>query len=135
MPKHDEDGGDIGEKNIGGQLGLVRVDLTQRPIKITCINIKNIPFASVRADQRPTEIVNKIENELVSLKNITSVCCGDRGQSRNVRQLHSPMQLKPLEGGGLGGSWCLCFFMCCLFVVVGRLWDVGCGFGVYSTCT
>ncbi len=33
MPKHDEDGGDIGEINIGGQLGLVRVDLTQRPIK------------------------------------------------------------------------------------------------------
>ncbi len=33
MPKHDKDGGDIGEKNIGGQLGLVRVDLTQRPIK------------------------------------------------------------------------------------------------------
>jgi hypothetical protein len=33
MPKHDEDGGDIGEKNIGGQLGLVRVDSTQRPIK------------------------------------------------------------------------------------------------------
>ena len=33
MPKHDKDGGDIGEKNIGGQLGLVRVDSTQRPIK------------------------------------------------------------------------------------------------------
>ena len=33
MPKHDEDGGDIGEKNIDGQLGLVRVDSTQRPIK------------------------------------------------------------------------------------------------------
>jgi len=33
MPKHDEDRGDSGEKNIGGQLGLVRVDSTQRPIK------------------------------------------------------------------------------------------------------
>jgi hypothetical protein len=33
MPKHDEDGGDIGEKNIGGQLGLVRVDSMRRPIK------------------------------------------------------------------------------------------------------
>jgi hypothetical protein len=33
MPKHDKDGGDIGEKNIGGQLGLVHVDSMQRPIK------------------------------------------------------------------------------------------------------
>jgi hypothetical protein len=33
MPKHGEDGGDIGEINIGGQLGLVRIDSTQRPIK------------------------------------------------------------------------------------------------------
>ena len=54
MPKHDEDGGDIG-KNIGGQLGLVCIDSTQRPIKNTYINLYNIPFVSVRADQRPTE--------------------------------------------------------------------------------
>ena len=33
MPKHDEDMGGIGEKNIGGQLGLVRIYLTQRTIK------------------------------------------------------------------------------------------------------
>ena len=33
MPKHDKDGGDIGEKNIRGQLGLVRIDLMQRLIK------------------------------------------------------------------------------------------------------
>jgi hypothetical protein len=33
MPKHDKDGGDIGKKNNGGQLGLVRVDSTQRLIK------------------------------------------------------------------------------------------------------
>jgi hypothetical protein len=33
MPKHDKDGEDIGEKNIGGQLGVVHIDLTQRPIK------------------------------------------------------------------------------------------------------
>ncbi len=33
MPKHDEDEGDIGERNIGGQLGLVRIDSTQQPIK------------------------------------------------------------------------------------------------------
>ena len=33
MPKHDKDGGDISENNIGEQLGLVRIDSTQRPIK------------------------------------------------------------------------------------------------------
>ncbi len=33
MPKHDEDGGDIGKNNIGGKLGLVRIDLTQQTIK------------------------------------------------------------------------------------------------------
>ena len=33
MPKHDEDRGDIDEKNIHGQLGLVCIDLTQRLIK------------------------------------------------------------------------------------------------------
>jgi hypothetical protein len=33
MPKHDGDGGDIGEKNIGRRLGLVRIDLMQGPIK------------------------------------------------------------------------------------------------------
>ena len=33
MPKHDKDRGDIGEKNISRQLGLVCIDLTQRPIK------------------------------------------------------------------------------------------------------
>jgi hypothetical protein len=26
MPKHDEDLGGIGKKNIGGQMGLVRID-------------------------------------------------------------------------------------------------------------
>ena len=33
MPKHDEDMGGIGEKNIGGQLGLVRIYSTQQTIK------------------------------------------------------------------------------------------------------
>jgi hypothetical protein len=28
MPKHDKDIGNIGKNNIGGQLGLVQVDLT-----------------------------------------------------------------------------------------------------------
>jgi hypothetical protein len=55
MPKHDEDGGDIGEKISGGQLGLVHVDLTQWPIKNTNINLKNIPFVYKLAVHRPTE--------------------------------------------------------------------------------
>ena len=38
MPKHDKDGRDIGKKNIGRQLGLVRVDSMQRPIKSKYIN-------------------------------------------------------------------------------------------------
>ena len=39
------------------------------------------------------------------------------------------MQLKPLEAGGRGGVMVsVFFFMCWLFVVVGWLWDVGCGF-------
>ena len=72
-------------------------------------------------------ILNKIENELVSLKNISSLCCGDRGRSRDVWQSHSPMQLKPLEAGdGGGGSWCLCFYVllarCCWSVVGCWLW-------------
>ena len=68
-------------------------------------------------------IVNKIENELVSLKNITSPCCGDQGQSCDVRRLHSSMQLKPLEAGGLGGVMVSVFFyvllVCCCWSVVG----------------
>ena len=53
MPKHDEDGGDIGEKNIGGQLGLVRVDLTKK--HTFCQHV--LWSAAYRI------IVNKIENE------------------------------------------------------------------------
>ena len=39
------------------------------------------------------------------------------------------MQLKPLEAGGWGGVMVFVFFfMWCLFVVIGWLWDAGCGF-------
>ncbi len=59
----------------------------------------------MRADQQTYRIiVNKIENELGSLKNITLPCCGDRGQSRDVRRSNLLMQLKPLEAGGRGGG-------------------------------
>ena len=39
------------------------------------------------------------------------------------------MQLKPLEAGAWGGVM-VSVFLCaaCLLMLVGRLWDVGCGF-------
>ena len=58
MPKHDEEGGDIGEKQICGQLRLVRVDLTQRPINRACCSM------AYRI------IVNKIKEQFVSRKKI-----------------------------------------------------------------
>ena len=74
-------------------------------------------------------IVNKIENKLVLLKNITSPCCGDRGRLHNLWRLHSPMQLNPLEAGGRGGVMVSVFFyvllVCCCWSVS---LDVGCGF-------
>ena len=42
MSKHDEDGGDIGEKNIDRQLGSVHIDSTQRPIKKHIRTKKNL---------------------------------------------------------------------------------------------
>jgi hypothetical protein len=41
MPKHDEDMGGIGGKNIDGQLGLVRIYSTQRPIKTHYNSLQN----------------------------------------------------------------------------------------------
>jgi hypothetical protein len=42
--KHDEDMGGIGEKNIGGQLGLARIYSTQWPIKKHDNSLQNSPF-------------------------------------------------------------------------------------------
>jgi len=44
MLKHDEDMGGTGEKNIGGQLGLVRIYSTQRPNKTHDNSLQNSPF-------------------------------------------------------------------------------------------
>jgi hypothetical protein len=44
MQKHDEDMGGIGEKNIGGQLGLARIYSTQWPIKRHDNSLQNSPF-------------------------------------------------------------------------------------------
>ena len=65
---------------------------------------------------------NKIENELVSLKKIASLCCAGHVPPWNVGRSHSPINLKPLEAGGWGGLWCWCY-MCCLLLVGGYwLW-------------
>jgi hypothetical protein len=44
MPKHDEDMGGTGKKNIGGQLGLVRIYSMQRPNKTHDNSLQNSPF-------------------------------------------------------------------------------------------
>jgi len=51
MPKLDEDMGGTGEKNIGGQLGLVRIYSTQRPNKTHHNSLQNSPF---RKQARPS---------------------------------------------------------------------------------
>jgi len=51
MPKHDEDMGGTGEKNTGGQLGLVRIYSTQWPNKTHDNSLQNSPF---RKQARPS---------------------------------------------------------------------------------
>jgi hypothetical protein len=51
MPKHDEDMGGTGEKNIGRQLGLVRIYSTQWPNKTHDNSFQNSPF---RKKARPS---------------------------------------------------------------------------------
>ncbi len=53
MPKHDEDMGGTGEKNIGGQLGLVRIYSTQQPNKTHNNSLQNSPF---RKQARPSAV-------------------------------------------------------------------------------
>ena len=55
MPKHDEDMGGISKKNVGRQLGLVRIYLTQRSIKIHENSLQNLLVRSQRARQQPVE--------------------------------------------------------------------------------
>ncbi len=61
-PKHDEDMGGTGEKNIGGQLGLVRIYSTQRPNKTLDNSLQNSPFwKQARPSVAWRIIVNKKE--------------------------------------------------------------------------
>ncbi len=59
MPKHDEDMGGTGEKNIGEQLGLVSIYSTQQPIKTH--GKRTRPSDACRI------FVNKIKSMLISL--------------------------------------------------------------------
>jgi hypothetical protein len=69
----------------------------------------------VRCTATCWKIVNKIKKLLVLSIKITSPCGNDRGQLRNVRRLHSPLKLEPLEASGWGGPWWSCFV--CFLVV------------------
>jgi hypothetical protein len=55
MPKHDEGMGGISKTNIGGELGLVRIYSTQRPIETRDNSLQNSPFWACRIKE------NKIE--------------------------------------------------------------------------
>ncbi len=66
-------------------------------------------------------IVNKITEQLFLSIKVTSPCCDDLDQSRNVRRLHSPVKLEPLEASSLGGPWWWCFLfsvVCCVLLCV-----------------
>jgi hypothetical protein len=73
MPKHDEDVGDIDEKNIRGQLELVCIDIDskQRPIKKHIYSLKKHTFClQAHHSGAYRIIVNKIKEQLVSRKKI-----------------------------------------------------------------
>jgi hypothetical protein len=68
MPKHDENMGGTGEKNIGEQLGLVRIYSTQQPIKTHDNSLQNSPFwKRTRPSDACRIFVNKIKSMLISL--------------------------------------------------------------------
>ncbi len=69
-------------------------------------------------------IVNKIIEQLVVSMKVTFSCCNDCDQLRDVRRLHPPVKLEPLEAGGLRGQWWRCFMfllcvVCCCMCKIG----------------
>ena len=108
-------------KNICGKPGLVRVDKMQRTIKKHVYSFKKKHTFCQRACWSAACRTKsyKIKNVLISLKKIAPPCFRDRAPPWNIRRSHSPINLKSLEASGRGGSWCRCFFRCCLFCVVG----------------
>jgi hypothetical protein len=50
MPKHDEDLGSIGEKDISRQLGLVRIDSHNKDKNSHLFTAKNIPYGREQAN-------------------------------------------------------------------------------------
>ena len=67
MPTHDKDRGDISEKNIGQQPGLVCLDSMQRPIKKHIQELKKHTFCQCAPYSVAYRIiVNKTKEKLVS---------------------------------------------------------------------
>ncbi len=82
---------------------------------------KNSPLVSKLAELLHRIILNKILEQLVLSMKVTSLCCNDCDQLRDVRWLHSPVNMEPLEAGGLGGPWWWCFtfyVVCCVLLCV-----------------
>ena len=97
----------------------MRVDSTQRPKKKHRYSIKKHTFCpSARWSAAYRIIGNKIKKKLVSRIKIASPCCGDQDRSCDIRRLHSPIKLEPLEAGGQERSWCWCFLEVVRCVVV-----------------
>ncbi len=84
--------------------------------------LTSCPCPQARPADAHRIIVNKIRNELISSIKIASPHRNHRNRSHNVRRLHLPLKLEPLEAGGLWRSWCRCFFVF-LCVCVGGLWS------------
>ena len=119
MPKHDEDMGNIGKKNIVVQLGLVRVELTQRKIKKHLCSLKKHTFcqcACWSAARRTSGY--KIKNGSISLWKIALPCCRDRAPPCDIGWSHSPINLKMLDDSGRGGGGHnVGVFLCVLLVL------------------
>jgi hypothetical protein len=115
MSKHDEDMG-YRQKNISVQLGLVRVDLTQRTIKKHMYSLKKHTFCqhALWSAAHGTSSYT-IKNELLSIKKNASPCCGDCASPCDIGRLHSPIILKPLEADGRGDHGVV--FLCVLLVL------------------
>ncbi len=85
-----------------------------------CI-FKNSPLVSKRTEPLQIRIIVKyIKEKLVLSIKSTLPCCNDRDRLCDIRQLHSPVKLEPLEAGGLGdnGDGVLCFLLCVVCCVL-----------------
>ena len=73
--------------------------------KSTIYIFKNSPLVRERAEPLHIEYSILINKRKVSVvKKRTSRCCDDCDWSHDIRRLHLPVKLEPLEAGGLRGS-------------------------------